>query len=131
MRSIFSGEPGINLPGAAREEVTLVRDGGELRIETANPEDPGPFFCMPLAGLVTASARLLLAMVDAFVAEKGSRAAAGHTDSAHIIANEMGGPIECDVRSPDIGLGGHIAGRGKTSMHALSRTEIEEICQTF
>jgi len=86
---------------------------------------------MPLAGLVTASARLLRAMVDALVAEKGGTVAAGHTDSAHIIANEMGGPIECDVRSPDIGLGGHIAGRGKTSMHALSRTEIEEICQTF
>src|SRR5271170_7400207 len=60
-----------DLVGAATEEVTIVHDSGEIRVDTAKPESPGPSFCMPLAALVTSSARLLLATLDALVATKG------------------------------------------------------------
>jgi hypothetical protein len=120
-----------DLAGAAREEVTLIYDEGELRVETAKPEDPGPLFCMPLAGLVTAGARLWLAMIDTLVAAKRGTVAAGHTDSAHIIATEAGGTFECDARSPTLGLAGHVAGGCKIPFHALSRAEIDGICEAF
>ena len=119
-----------DLPGKSVEEVTLVHDEGELRVETNEPEDPGPFFCMPLAGLVTSGARLLLTLVDALVAERGGTVAAGHTDSAHIIATEEGGTIECEaVSDPYEGRGGYEI--RQISLHALSRADVEEICAAF
>lgn len=121
-----------DLAGAATEEVTLVHDGGEIRVETTQPESPGPFFCMPLAALVTSGARLLLAMLDALVAAKGSFVAAGHTDSAHFLATEQGGAVECEAHSSVTGLGGgHLGGGRKVSLPSLSRTDIEDICGAF
>jgi hypothetical protein len=121
-----------DLAGAAIEEVTIVHDGGEIRVETAHPENPGPFFCVPLAALVTSGARLLLAMLDALVATKGGIIAAGHTDSAHIVATEEGGIVESEAHSSVAGLGGgHVGGARKVPVRALSRTDIEEICDAF
>jgi hypothetical protein len=50
------------LPGR-REEVTLLSNADPIRADVAHPEDPGPFACPPLAGLVSATGRLWLALV--------------------------------------------------------------------
>ena len=57
-----------------------------IRTAIAHPEDPGPFACPPLAALVTAGGRLLLAMVHRLVADRGGIVAACDTDGAHIVA---------------------------------------------
>lgn len=113
----------IDKPGDAKERVTLLFDERELSARTAHPEEPGRLFCLPLAALVTSCARLLLAMVDDLVAEKGGIVAMGHTDSAFPIATEEGGQIF-------VAPGGGPASR-KIPVHALSRREVEEICAAF
>jgi hypothetical protein len=50
------------LPGR-REEVTLLSNADPIRADVAHPEGPGPFACPPLAGLVSATGRLWLALV--------------------------------------------------------------------
>lgn len=54
---------GIDLLPGRREEATLLSDGEPIRTAITHPEDPARFACPPLAGLVTAGGRLLLAMV--------------------------------------------------------------------
>ncbi len=119
----------IDRAGEAREEVAMLFDEGELRVETAHPEEPGASFCLPLAGLVTACGRMLLAVIDELVAQKDGIVAAGHTDSAHIIATPAGGPVRLEVadRDPQSGVGR----RYWREFHALSATEIEEIAAAF
>ena len=119
----------IDKAGEAREKVTMLFDEGELRVETAHPEEPGASFCLPLAGLVTACGRMLLAVIDQIVAQKGGIVAAGHTDSAHVIATRTGGPVRLEVadRDPQSGVGR----RYWREFHALSETEIEEIAAAF
>jgi hypothetical protein len=59
------------------------------------PEDPGPFFCAPIATLVTAGARLLLAMMQYAVERDGGKVAYMDTDSAFVPSTKTGGLIPC------------------------------------
>lgn len=59
------------------------------------PECPGPFFCAPIATLVTAGARLLLAMMQHAVERAGGTIAYMDTDSAFVVATERGGLVPC------------------------------------
>ncbi len=59
------------------------------------PECPGPFFCAPIATLVTAGARLLLAMMQHAVERAGGTVAYMDTDSAFVVATENGGLVPC------------------------------------
>jgi hypothetical protein len=75
---------------AGREEATLLSDGPRYRAILDPPEQSGAFACPPIAGLVTAGGRLMLAMVHRLVMDKGGTVAMGDTDSAAIVATEHG-----------------------------------------
>jgi hypothetical protein len=113
------------LPGR-REEVTLLSDGEPLRATVAHPEDPGPFACPPIAGLVAAGGRLLLAMVHRLVADRGGIVAACDTDGTHIVATAEGGTVPIESRGADFHEGGPAE-----PVHALSWAEVEEIAARF
>jgi hypothetical protein len=113
------------VPGR-REEVTLLTDGEPVRATVAHPEDPGPFACPPLAGLVTAGGRLLLAMVHRMVPDRGGLVAACDTDGAHIVATKTGGTVAVETRGTDYHEGGPAERIG-----ALSVPEVEEIAARF
>jgi hypothetical protein len=59
------------------------------------PEDPGPFFCAPIATLVTAGARLLLAMMQYAVERDGGTIAYMDTDSAFVVSTEGASLVPC------------------------------------
>jgi hypothetical protein len=113
------------LPGR-REEVTLLCDAEPLRAAVAHPEDRGPFACPPLAGLVTAGGRLLLAMVHRLVANGAGIVAACDTDGAHIVATPEGGTVHIETRGADYHQGGPAE-----PVHALSWAEVDEIAAQF
>jgi hypothetical protein len=115
----------VDLLPHRREEVTLLLDGEPLRRAIAHPEDPGPFACPPIAGLVAAGGRLLLALPHRLVADRGGIIAAGDTDGAHIIATEKGGTVRTESRGADFHEG------GTEAVHALSWAEVDEICARF
>jgi hypothetical protein len=115
-----------DLVPARREEVTLLTDGEPVRAAVAHPEDPGPFACPPLAGLVTAGGRLLLAMVHRMVMDRGGLVAECDTDGAHIVATKTGGTVAVETRGTDYHEGGPAERIG-----ALSVPEVEEIAARF
>jgi hypothetical protein len=114
-----------DLLAGRREEVTLLSDDEPIRAAVAHPEDPGPFACPPLAGLVAAGGQLLLAMVHRLVADRGGIIACD-TDGAHIIATETGGTVYVETRGADF----HDGGRAQP-VHALSWAEVDEIVARF
>jgi hypothetical protein len=117
---------GTDLLSGRREEVTFLNDAEPLRAAIAHPEDPGPFACPPIAGLVTATSRLFLAMVHHEVERRGGIAAACDTDGAHIVATETGGSVYVESRGAEFYEGGQAQ-----PVHALSYAEVEEIAALF
>jgi hypothetical protein len=115
----------VDLLPHRREEVTLLSDGEPLRRAIAHPEDPGPFACPPIAGLVAASGRLLLALLHRLVADRGGVVAACDTDGADIVATEKGGSVQIETRGADFYEG------AAEAVHALSWAEVNEICARF
>ena len=71
-----------------REEVTLLSDGEAIRATVAHPEDPGPFSCAPIAGLV--SQRGSACGGSPLFEQRGGIVAACDTDGAHIVAHGEG-----------------------------------------
>jgi hypothetical protein len=113
------------LPGR-REEVTLLSDTEPVRAAVVHPEEPGPFACPPIAGLVSATGRLLLAAVHYAVERRGGIVAAGDTDGAHIVSTEKGGTVCVDSRGADFYDGGPAQ-----PVHALSLAEVAEVAALF
>src|SRR5206468_2845864 len=60
-----------------------------------HPDVPGEFCFPPLASLITGAARLMLALLEYCVREKGGTYAMEDTDSMAIAATERGGTIDC------------------------------------
>jgi hypothetical protein len=79
-------------------------------------ENPGPWFFPPLASLITAGGRLLLAMTEALVKEKRGTYLFCDTDSLAIVASKNGGPL----RIP-----------GSKGVRILSWTEVQAIVDQF
>jgi hypothetical protein len=113
------------LPGR-REEVTLLSDADPIRAGVTHPEDPGPFACPPLAGLVSATGRLWLAAVRYEVKRRSSIVAACDTDGAHIVATEKGGTVYVETRGADFYEGGP-----GQPVHGLAYAEVDEIAALF
>jgi hypothetical protein len=109
-----------------REEVTLLSDAEPLCAVVAHPEDAGPCACPPIAGLVTAGGRLLLAMVHRLVADRGGIVAACDTDGAHIVATPQDGMVSIETRGANFHEGG-----AAQPARALSWAEVEEIAARF
>jgi hypothetical protein len=88
-------------------------EGQEARL--LHPEDPGRFFCIAIAGLITSAARLMLGLAHCCVQEKGGLIAFGDTDSLAIVSVKGGG---------DVLIEGELH-------RALSPEEVQEIISRF
>jgi hypothetical protein len=88
------------------------------------PEDPGTFSCPPLAAVITAGARLMLAMLERCVTDFCGMWAFADTDSMAIIATKHGGLVPCEggARGDD---------QGRDCIRALSFNEVERIRNRF
>jgi hypothetical protein len=90
-------------------------DAEPFTCRVAHPDVPGEYCFPPLASLITGAARLMLALLEYCVREKGASYAMEDTDSMALIATERGGTIPCD--------GDFIT--------ALSWEQVREISQRF
>ncbi len=88
-----------------------------------NPEKPGEYCFPPLASLITAAARLMLAVLECCVTDLGGTYAMEDTDSMAIVATQRGGLIECP--------GGADRKRGKPAIRALSWAQVDAIARRF
>jgi hypothetical protein len=68
--------------------------GDEIRQGSDIGERPGPWSFLPIASSVTAGARLLLAVVNRLVADRGGIVAYRDTDSSVILSSPEGGSID-------------------------------------
>jgi len=108
--------------GDGRRMVALFNRHTKQRIR---PEEvPGPFFRPWLAASITAGTRLLLAILEANVRERGGTIAAADTDSAMIVASPEGGLIPCAG-------GPHRLPNRRRAIRALSFAEVDEILEWF
>jgi len=74
-------------------------------------EKPGPWYFPPLASLITAGGRLLLAMLEKCVEDEGGSYLFCDTDSMCMVATKKGGLVPC--------VGGKYSLRGKEAIKAL------------
>ena len=88
------------------------------------PERPGRFNFFPTAALITAEARLLLAMATHEVERRGGAVAYRDTDSLAVAAAEHGGFV------PSIG-GPYVLADGTRALRALSWSEVEDVRERF
>ena len=98
-------------------------DATPFECAVLHPERPGEYCFPPLASLITAGARLMLALLERCVSDLGGTYAMEDTDSMAIVATQHGGLIE----SP----GGHFRKSGKPAIRALSWAQVRKIAQRF
>ena len=87
-------------------------------------EVPGPWYFPPVASLITAGGRLLLAMLERMVADVGRTYLMCDTDSMAIVSSEQGAPVRCNggmQRMPD----------GSDAIKALTWKKVREIVDRF
>jgi hypothetical protein len=98
-------------------------DPDPFTCKVRNPERPGEYCFPPLASLITAAARLMLALLERCVTDLGGTYAMEDTDSMAIVATQRGGLIECD--------GGTHRKARKTAIKALSWAQVAAIAKRF
>jgi hypothetical protein len=99
---------------------------GENSFETTSSvvEPPGPWYFPPFAALITAAGRLLLALLECCVRERGGSYMLCDTDSLMIVASEHGGLVPCE--------GGKFRlADGREAVKALMWQEVREIVEKF
>jgi hypothetical protein len=87
------------------------------------PEEPGDFCFPPFAALITASARLMLALLEHAITELGGSYGFCDTDSMAIVATERGGLVPCE--------GGNHTIDGQEMIQALSWPQVHQIASRF
>jgi hypothetical protein len=95
-----------------------------LKCQVYNPELPGHFFMPISATLLTGGARLMLAILEAELRQRGGAYAFMDTDSAAIVSTEEGGLVKCAG-------GGSLTPDGIEACRSLSWAEVEEIRARF
>jgi hypothetical protein len=119
---------GINAEMNQQHHTKPVRvevDGLEhITTTTTAPEVPGEYCFPPLAAMITAGARLLLAMLEVEVTRRGGSYAFCDTDSMAIIATKLGGLVPCQG-------GPETDEHGRACVRALSHAQIHEIISAF
>ena len=98
-------------------------DPKSFHCSVLNAECPGEHCFPPLASLITAAARLMLALLERCVSELGGTYAMEDTDSMAIVATQRGGLIE----SPS----GPYRMNGKPAIRPLSWAQVEAIAERF
>ena len=107
-----------------RDRVTVYGLGEPFETGVDHPENPGPFCFPPFAAAITGGARLMLAILERLITDRGGVYATCDTDSMAIAVSEQGGLIPCPggpERLPD----------GTEAILALPWAEIEEIIEAF
>jgi hypothetical protein len=84
-----------DLPARATAAVEVYGALGTFPTATTKPERPGPYFLPPIAALITAGARCMLAMLERCVTDAGGAYAMEDTDSMAIVATRDGGLVPC------------------------------------
>lgn len=92
--------------------------------KTRSPEVPGEYCFPPLAAMITAGARLLLAMLEVEVTHRGGSYAFCDTDSMAIVATQTGGLVPCNG-------GPEGDEHGRTCVRALNHSQVHEIIAGF
>ena len=99
---------------------------GDRAFSTTSPvlESFGKWYCPPLAALITAAGRLLLALLEHSITKAGGTYLLCDTDSMAIVASENGGLVAC--------AGGpyHIPD-GRDAVKALTWREVDDIAKQF
>jgi hypothetical protein len=105
-------------PDIQNHDVPVRVFSGEKRLTDDSDviENPGPWFFPPLASLITAGGRLLLAMTEAFVKKKRGTYLFCDTDSLAIVASKNGGRL----RIP-----------GTKGVRILSWSEVQAVVDQF
>jgi hypothetical protein len=108
-----------------KKETTVSYFSGEEkgRIDSNYVEKSGAWYFPPLASLITSGGRLLLAMLEKTVQERGGGYLFCDTDSLCIVGSEKAGFIECP--------GGPVARNNQRGINALSLDEVQTIAQRF
>jgi hypothetical protein len=96
----------------------------EFTTKPKRPEVPGEYCFPPLAAMITAGARLLLAMLEAEVSRRAGSYTFCDTDSMAIVATRLGGLIPCQG-------GPEIDEQGRACVRALTYAQVEEIIARF
>lgn len=90
-----------------------------VSVPTSLPESPGKFFFAPVATLTTAGARLILALIERLVTDRGGTWCFADTDSMAIVSSSSGGLILCPGGDRRIGQ--------EEAVLALSWADVDEI----
>lgn len=112
------------LPEGKRAPVRVWHGQGSYRTSVGAVEEPGAFFFPPLGTLITAAARLMLALLEWQVGRRGGSFAFCDTDSMAIVAAAHGGAMTIEGRGND----GRVIPQ---KIRVLSWREVEEIAQAF
>jgi hypothetical protein len=95
-------------------------DATPFEARTTAPETPGVYCFPPLAALITAAAKLMLALIERLVTDAGGTYAFCDTDSMAVVATETGGLVACPGGSETIS-------DGVPAIRALSWAEVDAI----
>jgi hypothetical protein len=112
------------LPSGKAETLSIFGRDGEFESKTNAPEEPGAYCFPPVASLITAGARLMLALLERVVTDQGGTYVFADTDSMAIVANESGGFVPCEG-------GPHRLPDGREAIRALSWEAVESIVNRF
>ncbi len=116
---IFAEMNRQELPPNKTEQLAVWGLDGKFAVESNAPEAPGPFCFPPIAALITAAARLMLALLERCITDAGGNYVFCDTDSMAIVANRDGGLVPCANGPHD------------NRVKALSWTEVDAIIQRF
>ena len=122
---IFAQMDRKELPSGKRAQVELWGLTGEpFTNRLATPEEAGPFCFPPLAALITAGAKLMLALLENVVTERGGSYVFCDTDSMAIVASEHELLVSCPG-------GSHVMDDGREAVKAFSWDEVDGIAELF
>lgn len=115
-------------PGKGRAKKprrTIIHSGNERFEKSAGQtEDAGEYCFPPVAALITAAARLMLALLERLVTDGGGSYAFCDTDSMAIVASRHGGLVPCPG-------GPHRLPDGREAVRALSWADVDTIVDRF
>jgi hypothetical protein len=108
-----------------KKEESVSYFSGEKKgnVDSNYVEKPGAWYFPPVASLITAGGRLLLAMLEKSVQERDGGYLFCDTDSLCIVGSKDGSFVECP--------GGPVTRNNKSGINALSLSEVQEIAENF
>ena len=114
----------VNVERKKKETSVSYFSGEEKgRIDSNYIEKAGAWYFPPIASLITSGGRLLLAMLEKSVQQRGGGYLFCDTDSLCIVGAKKGGFVECP--------GGPVTRNRRSGINALSLKEVQEIANHF